>query len=423
MSEAAIMEPAVSPGQLITQEIMEREKAYVLQNYGRYPLALDRGKGCFVFDFSGKKYLDLLSGIGVNALGHAHPRILKAMRDQAAKMIHCSNLYYNEYQGKLAERICRVSHLDRAFFCNSGAEAMEGAIKMIRSHGRAIHPDKYEIIALENSFHGRTMGALSVTGQPKYRQDFEPLLPGVRFIPMRDDKALAEAVNERTAGIILEVIQGEGGVHPICERLLRAARAAADRVNALLVFDEIQCGVGRSGFYFAYQQFNPEILPDVMVTAKPLGVGIPLGVVAANEKAAASIRPGMHGTTFGGSPLACRVALETLDILAELLPAIRQRSDYFKAQLNELCSKFEFVREVRVRGLMIGIELKMPGKQFVPDAIEEGLLLNCTHDTVLRFLPPFIISEKEIDLAIRILRKLFKKGNGYYKDYLKSQKV
>ena len=423
MSEAAIVEPAASPGQLITQEIIEREKKYVLQNYSRYPLALDRGKGCFVFDFSGRKYLDLLSGIGVNALGHAHPRILKVIREQAGKMIHCSNLYYNEYQGKLAERICRVSHLDRAFFCNSGAEAMEGAIKMIRSHGRAIHPGKFEIIALENSFHGRTIGAISVTGQPKYRQDFEPLLPGVRFIPVRDDQALAEAVNERTAGIILEVIQGEGGVHPICERMLRAARAAADRVNALLVFDEIQCGVGRSGFYFAYQQFNPEILPDVMVTAKPLGVGLPLGVVAANEKAAAAIRSGMHGTTFGGGPLACHVALETLDILAELLPAIRQRSDYFKAQLNELCAKFDFVREVRVRGLMIGIELKMPGKQFVTDALDEGLLINCTHDTVLRFLPPFIISEKEIDLAIRLLRKLFKKGNGYYKDYLKSQQV
>jgi predicted acetylornithine/succinylornithine family transaminase len=423
MSEAAIVEPVTSPGQLISHEIMEREKKYVLQNYGRYPLALDRGKGCFVVDFEGKRYLDLLSGIGVNALGHGHPRILKVLREQAAKMIHCSNLYYNEYQGLLAERICRVSHLERAFFCNSGAEGIEAAIKMIRSHGRAINPEKYEIISLENSFHGRTIGAISVTGQPKYRADFEPLLPGVRFVPVSDDAGLEAAVTERTAGIIIEVIQGEGGVYPVCERMLRAARAAADRVNALLVFDEIQCGVGRSGFYFAYQQFNPEIRPDVMVTAKPLGVGIPMGVVAANEKAAASIKSGMHGTTFGGGPLACRVALETLDVLTELLPVIRQRSDYFRAQLNELCSKIEFVREVRVRGLMIGIELKMPGKQLVTDALEEGLLINCTHDTVLRFLPPFIISEKEIDLAVRILRKLFKKGNSYYKDYLKSQKV
>ena len=424
MSEAAaITEPVTSPGKLISQEIMDREKKYVLQNYGRYPLALDRGKGCFVFDFDGKKYLDLLSGIGVNALGHSHPRILKVMREQAAKMIHCSNLYYNEYQGLLAERICRVSHLDRAFFCNSGAEAMEAAIKMIRSHGRAIDPEKYEIVALDNSFHGRTIGAISVTGQPKYRADFEPLLPGVRFVPPDDPAALEAAITERTAGIIIEVIQGEGGVRPISERMLRAARAAAERANALLVFDEIQCGVGRSGFYFGYQQFNPEILPDIMVTAKPLGVGIPLGVLAANEKAAAAIRSGMHGSTFGGGPLACRVALETLDVLTELLPVIRQRGDYFRAQLNELCAKIEFVREVRVRGLMIGIDLKMPGKQFVTDAMEEGLLINCTHDTVLRFLPPFIISEKEIDQAIRILRKLFKKGNGYYKEYLKLQKV
>lgn len=417
------MEPVTSPGQLISQEIMEREKKYVLQNYGRYPLALDRGKGCFLFDFNGKRYLDLLSGIGVNALGHGHPRIVKVIREQAAKMIHCSNLYYNEYQGLLAERICRVSHLDRVFFCNSGAEGMEAAIKMVRSHGRAINPEKYEIIALENSFHGRTIGAISVTGQPKYRADFEPLLPGVKFVPVDDEAALEAAVTEKTAGILIEVIQGEGGVYPVSERVLRAARAAADRVNALLVFDEIQCGVGRSGFYFAYQQFSPEILPDVMVTAKPLGSGLPLGVVAANERAAASIKAGMHGTTFGGGPLACRVALETLDVITELMPVIRQRSDYFRAQLNDLCSKVDYVREVRVRGLMIGIELKMPGKQLVTDALEEGLLINCTHDTVLRFLPPFIISEKEIDLAIRILRKLFKKGNAYYKDYLKSQQV
>lgn len=428
MSEAVAAEPVVptevqSPGQLIAHEIMEREKQYVLQNYGRYPLALDRGKGCYVYDFDGRRYLDLLSGIGVNALGHAHPRIVKVIREQSAKMIHCSNLYYNEYQGKLAERLCRISHLDRAFFCNSGAEAMEGAIKMIRSHGRSINPDKYEIIALENSFHGRTIGAISVTGQPKYRKDFEPLLPGVKFVPVRDDRALSAAVNDNTAGIILEVIQGEGGIHPICERMLNMARREADRVNALLVFDEIQCGVGRSGFFFAYQQFNPEIMPDVMVTAKPLGVGLPLGVVVANEKGAAAIKTGMHGTTFGGGPLACHVALETLDIIAEILPAIRQRGDYFRAQLNELCSKFEFVREVRARGLMLGIDLKMPGKQFVTDALAEGLLINCTHETVLRFLPPFIISEKEIDAAIRILRKLFKKGNGYYKEQLKQQKA
>lgn len=415
------MDPVTPAAPDRAQEIIEREKKYLLQNYGRYPLVLDRGKGCFVFDFSGKKYLDLLSGIGVNALGHAHPRILKVIREQSAKMIHCSNLYFNEYQGKLAERICRISHLERAFFCNSGAESIEAAIKMIRSHGRAIDPEKYEIIALDNSFHGRTIGAISVTGQPKYRQDFEPLLPGVRFVPVRDEAALAAAVNERTAGIILEVVQGEGGVYPICERMLRAARAAADRVNALLVFDEIQCGVGRSGFFFAYQQFNPEILPDIMVTAKPLGVGLPLGVVAANEKAAAAIKSGMHGTTFGGGPLACHVGLETLDLITELLPSIRQRGDYFKSQLNELCGKVEFVREVRSRGLMIGIDLKMPGKQFVTDALEEGMLINCTHDTVIRLLPPFIISEKEIDQAIRGFRKLFKKGNGYYKEFLKQQ--
>ncbi len=242
-----------------------------------------RGRGCYVFDASGKRYLDLLTGIGVNSLGHAHPRLTKVIREQAGLLLHTSNLYYHEYQGPLAERLAKVSGLQRTFFCNSGAETMEGALKMIRSHGRKIHPDKYETVALQNSFHGRTFGALSITGQEKYRKDFEPMLPGARFVPHNDIVALEQTVNERTAGIVIEWIQGEGGIHPISDEFARKARELADRYDALLVFDEIQCGVGRTGSYFAYQTADPVVLPDIMVAAKPLACGIPLGVIVANE--------------------------------------------------------------------------------------------------------------------------------------------
>ena len=384
------------------------ESQYLLQNYARYPLLLERGRGFYVYDESGKRYLDLLAGIGVNALGHAHPRLTKIIREQAGLLLHTSNLYYHQYQGPLAERLAKVSGLERTFFCNSGAESMEGALKMIRSHGRKIHPDKYEIIALHNSFHGRTLGALSITGQEKYRKDFEPLLPGARFVPHNDIVALEQTVNDRTAGIVLEWIQGEGGINPISNEFGRKARELADRYDALLVFDEIQCGVGRPGTYFAYQLADPQVLPDIMVAAKPLACGIPLGVIVANERAAQSIGAGMHGSTFGGGPLACRVAIEFMDILEGLLPHIQQMGGYFRMKLEELAKRYKFIKEVRGRGLMIGVELSIPGKQIVLDAIEQGLLMNCTHDTVLRMLPPYIITEKEIDRGIRILNKVFK---------------
>jgi predicted acetylornithine/succinylornithine family transaminase len=391
-----------------TQTIIERERRFVLQNYNRYPLAIERGKGCYLYDFTGKRYLDLISGIGVIGLGHGHSKIVKVIRKQAERLIHCSNLYFQQYQGLLAEKLCRTSGLNRAFFCNSGAEGMETAVKMIRSHGRRIAPEKHEIVALDNSFHGRTIGAISLTGQPKYRSDFEPLLPGIRFAPFNDMAALEASVNEATAGIVIEVIQGEGGVYAVSEAYLRRARELADQFNALLVFDEIQCGVGRTGHWFAYQNYDPVVLPDVMVTAKPLAAGLPLGAVLTNEKAAATIAPGMHGTTFGGGVLACRVACEFLEILEELLPDIRDRGAYFRERLLELASRYPVIKEVRVFGLMIGVELHVPGKPCVQDAMERGLLINCTHDTVLRFLPPYIISEKEIDKAIRILGKVIK---------------
>ena len=388
---------------------MDLERDYLLQNYARYPLVLARGKGCHVYDVEGRRYLDFISGIGVNALGHAHPRIIKVLRDQAGLLIHSSNLYYHQYQGALAKRLCEMSGLQRAFFSNTGTESIEAALKMAHSHGRAVHPEKFEIVSLEDSFHGRTMGALSITGQEKYRRDFEPLLPGVRFVPRNDAAALEAAFSDRTAGLVVELIQGEGGINPLTPEYVARARQLCDRYNALLIADETQCGVGRPGTYFAYQRSQPVIMPDVVVAAKPVACGVPLGFVLANEKAAASIKLGMHGTTFGGGPLACRVSLEFLEILDELLPAIQRVGGYFHVMLNELARKHSFVKEVRGFGLMLGVELAVPGKQLVLDAMAEGLLINCTHDTVLRFLPPYIVTEKEVDQAIKILGKLFAK--------------
>ncbi|MBV8812653.1 MAG: aspartate aminotransferase family protein [Acidobacteriaceae bacterium] len=391
-------------------DIMELERNYLLQNYARYPLALHRGKGCYVYDLEGNRYLDLISGIGVNSLGYAHPRITRVIRQQAGLLLHTSNLYYHEYQGRLAERLAKISGLKRSFFCNSGAEAMEGALKMIRAHGNAVCGEKTEIISLENSFHGRTLGALSITGQPKYRKDFEPLVPGARFVPRNDITALEAAVSEKTAGIVLEFIQGEGGILPISEEFARKARELADRYNALMVFDEIQCGVGRPGAYFAYQLLDPVLMPDIVIAAKPMACGIPLGVIIANENAAQSIKSGMHGSTYGGGPLACRVALEFFDVLDELLPSINSVGGYFRMRLTELMRSFPFIKEVRGPGLMIGVEIEFPCKNFVLEGMKEGVLFNCTHDTVLRFLPPYILTEQDVDRAAIALRRVFERG-------------
>jgi predicted acetylornithine/succinylornithine family transaminase len=392
----------------LTQSVVEIESKYVLQNYARHPLVLVRGDGPWMWDDAGKRYLDFIAGIGVNALGQNHPRIVAAIAEQSARLIHTSNLFYNEYQGPLAERIAQVSGLARTFFCNSGAEASEGALKMMKAHGHDISPGKYEIVSLENSFHGRTLGALSVTGQAKYRKDFEPLIPGVKFVPPNDIAALEGAVNENTAGIFIEWIQGEGGVLPLDQAFCRRARELADRFDALLCFDEIQCGVGRAGTYFGYQLADPPVMPDIVTAAKPVACGIPLGFFTANERAAKTIRPGMHGSTFGGNALAARVALEFFDILEGLLPQIRRVGEYFRGELRRLSKQFDFVSEVRGHGLMIGVDLKIPGKEIVNRAMQEGLLMNCTHDTVLRFLPPYIVTETEIDEAVGILERVFR---------------
>jgi predicted acetylornithine/succinylornithine family transaminase len=389
------------------EQIAEREQRYLLQTYARYPLAIARGKGVFVQDTSGRKYLDFLSGLGVNALGHAHKRIVKVIRDQASKFIHVSNLYYHEYQGELAEKLASLSGLHRVFFCNSGTEAMEGAIKLARAAGHNLGgPAKCGLVAVENSFHGRTFGALSLTGQEKYRQNFEPLLEGVRFVGFNDVTALRAAVDDNTCAIVLEPIQGEGGIRVCSPEFLQAARDAADRHRAALIFDEIQCGLGRTGSMFDYQ--HTTVVPDIVTVAKPLAAGLPMGALIANESVASAISAGKHGTTFGGGPLVCRVALEFLAILEEerLLENVRAVGAYFRERLQGLQRNFAMVREVRGRGLMLAMELDVPAKPVMDAALAEGILINSTQDVVLRFLPPYLIQEKHVDRVVKVLRKL-----------------
>jgi acetylornithine/N-succinyldiaminopimelate aminotransferase len=386
-------------------EIVAREKKYLLNTYARYPIAIARGKGVYVYDVGGKRYLDFLSGLGVNALGHAHPRIVKVIREQAANVIHVSNLYYNEYQGLLAEKLCTLSGMDRAFFSNSGTEAIEGALKLVRAAGHAASPEKSVVIALDNSFHGRTMGALALTGQPKYRKDFDPMLEGVRFVPRNDAGALRSAMDERICAIVLEPIQGEGGIQETTPEFLRVCRELCEQHHAALIFDEIQCGMGRTGHLFAFEHFG--VTPDVVCVAKPIAAGLPLGAFLAKEKFAQHITPGKHGTTFGGGPLTCRVALEYLAILEDenLLERVRRVGAYFTQKLRELKDKFDIATEVRGVGAIQALDLSIPGKPILEGCHANGLLINVTQETVLRFLPPFLLEEKHVDAGMRILRK------------------
>lgn len=388
-------------------EIAERERQFLLQTYNRYPVALERGRGVFLFDVQGKLYLDFVAGLGVNALGHAHPRVVKIIREQAARLIHISNLYYSEYQGRLAEKLCALSGLQRVFFSNSGTEAIEGSIKLARLAGHRSGGDaKCKLVALEGSYHGRTFGAMSLTGQDKYRHGFEPLLEDVTFVPRNDAAALHAAVNDHTCAIVLEPIFGEGGVLECSPEFLRECRAAADRHRAALIFDEIQCGLGRTGTIFAFQAFG--VTPDIVAIAKPIAAGIPLGAFLAREEFASAIKPGQHGTTFGGGPLACRVALEYFEIVEEenLLTNVAKVGKYLQDHLKVLTEKFEAVREVRGRGFIQALALEVPARPIVEQALAEGVLFNSTQDTVLRFLPPFLLQEKHVDKGVRVLKKI-----------------
>jgi acetylornithine aminotransferase/acetylornithine/N-succinyldiaminopimelate aminotransferase len=375
---------------------------FLLPTYKRPPIVFTRGRGAYVFDSTGKKYLDFLGGIAVNALGHAHPRIAKTIRRESTRAMHFSNLFHNEFQGPLARKLAEWSGLDRVFFANSGTEAIDGALKLARLCGRPAEgatssaPAKTRILAMTNSFHGRTFGALSITATEKYRAPFEPLVPGVEFVKFNDVTDLETKFDDSVCAVVLETIQGEGGIYPVTETFWECARALATRHGALLIADEIQCGLGRTGRYFAYQKFTSK--PDIAVIAKPLAAGLPLGAIITNAAVSSRIAPGLHGTTFGGGPMICAVALEVLKTIEDqkLLENIRARGAELRTGLEKLKSKFDFVKEVRGEGCMFGLELSIEGGPLVAEALQRGLLINCTHDFTIRLLPTFLISKAQV---------------------------
>lgn len=388
---------------------------FLLPTYKRPPVVMTHGRGAYVFDSTGRKYLDFLGGIAVNALGHAHPRIVKVIRREAARAIHLSNLYHNAFQGPLARKLAECSGLDRVFFANSGTEAIDGAMKLARLLGRK--PDepagppakKHRFLALENSFHGRTFGAVSVTATEKYRLPYAPVVPGVEFVRFNDVADLEGKFDDTVCAILIETVQGEGGIYPVSAAFWNRARALATEHGALLIADEIQCGLGRTGRYFAYQKFSSK--PDIAVVAKPLAAGLPLGAILTTETVASRVSPGMHGTTFGGGPLACAVALEFLSILEDekLLANVLARGEELREGLTKLAAKFDFIREIRAEGLMTGIELSVEGAPFVTEAMQRGLLINCTHDFTLRLLPPFIITRAQVHGFLKLFEQVLAK--------------
>jgi acetylornithine aminotransferase/acetylornithine/N-succinyldiaminopimelate aminotransferase len=387
--------------------VMKSEEKLLLPTYDRHKILFEKGRGLYLWDSEGNKYLDFLSGIGVNALGHGHPRIQAALKKQAGKLIHVSNLFFHEYQAELAQKLTKISGLDRAFFCNSGTEAWEGALKLARAYARTQnnngHKAKWRLLALDGSFHGRTFGSLATTGQKKYRQPFAPLMPGVGFVGFNDVDDLKRQFDGSVCAICLETVQGEGGIRPVSEEFLQTARQLTERTGALLILDEIQCGLGRTGKYFAYQHYG--IKPDVLTVAKPLAAGLPLGALLTTNRAAAGFHPGIHGTTFGGGPLACAVAVEFLDVLSGLLDHVSELGNYFHERLDNLKTRHGSIREVRGMGLMLAMDLDSSdtAKAVVAQLLREGILINRTHETVLRFLPPYIIQKKHVDQVVRAL--------------------
>ena len=389
------------------EQAMRLAGRYLMNTYRRPPIVFVRGRGCYLYDHRGRKYLDFLGGLAVNALGYAHPRLTRVMRREAARAVHVSNLFHHPYQGPLARKLAEWSGLDRVFFTNSGTEAIEGALKLARlaAHQRRTE-GKTRILALENSFHGRTCGALSITHPAKYREPFAPLLPGVEFVRFNDVADLEAKFDDSVCAIVIEPMQGEGGIYPISTAFWTRARELSSHYGAALIADEIQSGLGRTGRAFAYQRHGS--LPDIVVVAKPLAGGLPLGAILARESFAECFSPGLHGSTFGGGPLACAVALEFLSIIEEedLLENIRDRGAQLRSELTRLSAEVDFIREVRGEGLILGIELAVEGKAYAEAALREGLIINCTHERVLRLLPPFIVTERQVNEFMKRFRQV-----------------
>jgi len=385
-------------------EIQALSDKHLMRTYNRLPLALVHGEGARVWDTEGKAYLDFVAGLAVNGLGHRHPRVVAAIREAADSILHTTNLYYIEPQAELAARLAALTGLDRAFFCNSGTEANELAIKLVRRWGWLEGKGRYKIIAAHNSFHGRTLGALAATGQPKYHEGFAPLPEGFVHVPYNDAAALQAAIDEHTVAVMLEPVLGEGGIYPADPGYLRAVRELCDAHGLLLVLDEIQTGMGRTGRMFAFEHYG--VRPDVLTLAKSLAGGVPIGAVLAREEAAAAMGPGTHGSTFGGNPFACRVALAVVETLvSEGLPeAAGAAAQHLRKRLGDLARRRGWIREIRGLGLMVGLELDgLEAPRVVVAAQERGLLLNAPKPSVLRLLPPLIIRREEIDEAVAIL--------------------
>jgi acetylornithine aminotransferase/acetylornithine/N-succinyldiaminopimelate aminotransferase len=392
--------------------IQQQEQALLIPTYERYPVLFERGEGAYLYDAEGKKYLDLLSGIGVNALGYGHPAIEQALIAQAKRVVHVSNLFFHEYQAKLAGLLTKISGLERAFFCNSGTEAWEAAMKLARAYARHATEDgkpKTKFLVMANSFHGRTFGSLSTTGTKKYRAPFGPLVPGVTFVNFNNVADLKKKFDANVCAIGLEAVQGEGGIQPVSQEFIETARQLSRTTGALLIVDEIQSGLGRTGKYFAYQCYG--VQPDIVTVAKPLAAGLPLGAVLTTNAVAQAFHPGMHGTTFGGGPLACAVAVAFINEVTRdgFLATVRETGDYFRQQLLQLKAKHACVKDVRGIGLMLACELKSAeaAKSVVKQMLEGGFIINRTHETVLRFLPPYIITQSQIDDAIAALDDCF----------------
>ena len=390
---------------LTTQEIINLTGKYIANTYNRFPIALVKGKGCRVWDADGKEYLDFVAGLAVCNLGHCHPKVVKAIQEQAEKLIHISNLYHIEPQAQLAELLCKNSFADKAFFCNSGAEANEAAIKLTRKYFKGKGENRFQIITMEKSFHGRTMATLAATGQKKFQQGFEPLLEKFIYVPFNDINAVANAITSQTAAVMVEPIQGEGGVNIPSENYLKELKTLCRKKGLLLIFDEVQVGMGRTGKLFAYEHYG--VTPDIMTLAKGLAGGVAIGTMLATDEVAKSFVPGTHASTFGGNPLATAAGIAAIKAVLEegMLKNCQRVGKYLLEKLNKLKAEYPFIKEVRGKGLIVGMELTIPGADIVKACMEKGLLINCTSDTILRFIPPLIATEKDVDEVMGILKK------------------
>jgi len=391
-----------------SQTLMMLSEKVVAHTYARYPILLVRGKGTRVWDMEGKEYLDFLSGLAVCNLGHCHPKVVKAIQDQAERLIHISNFYYIEPQIRLATLLCQHSFADKVFFCNSGAEANEGALKLARKYAKVkMGVGRYEVITMDRSFHGRTLATLTATAQEKYHKGYDPLMPGFKYIPFNDAEALRKAIDEKTCAVLIEPIQGEGGVNIPSEGYLKALREVCDEKGILLIFDEVQVGMGRTGKLFAYE--HEGVQPDMLTLAKSLAGGVPIGALLIGKGIAESFQPGDHASTFGGNPLATAAGVAAMSAILEegVLENCEKVGNYFLSRLEEIKKKFPFIQEVRGRGLILGIELKMDGSFIVKEMMQRGFLINCTMGNVLRFLPPLIVTEEEVDQMLKALEEVF----------------